>query len=194
MSNETISKITQEDKYQVYINEHIENVTRAWQNMKSIPSLKDLIMKIWDKDTSSIDIESIYNTTESNIQVHDASKRGPDEFEYYRRNFYPVNDKEKEDNLQNFEKAWEHHYTNNMHHWDWWAISGNKEKMPLPFVLEMCCDWIAMSMKYNKEDAIGWYKTNKRQIKLGKKQKLMAESVLQLYYTYYDVNGTRIKE
>ena len=58
----------------------------------------------------------------------------------------------------------------------------------------MCCDWIAMSMYYGTSDAIDWYKKNRRKIKLGKKQKALVESILQLYYTYYDVKGTRIKD
>src|SRR5699024_2354526 len=194
MGETKLSKITQEDKYQIYINEHIENVMRAWYNMKNIQPLKLIIIKIWDQNLSSMDLESVYNTTESNIQVHDASKRGPNKFDAYRKNFYPVDEKEKEDNLQYFEKSWQHHYSNNMHHWDWWAESGNKENMPLSFVLEMCCDWIAMSMYYGTSDAIDWYKKNRRKIKLGKKQKALVESILQLYYTYYDVKGTRIKD
>lgn len=85
MGETKLSKITQEDKYQIYINEHIENVMRAWYNMKNIQPLKLIIIKIWDQNLSSMDLESVYNTTESNIQVHDASKRGPDEFDAYRK-------------------------------------------------------------------------------------------------------------
>ena len=194
MAIKTLNKIAQQDKYQIYINEHIENVTLAWMNLKCISDL--LIETIVDvyRDSpyfnpSSMYIQTILDVTESNIRVHDASKRGPEEFEYYRKNFYPVNDKEKEDNKEDFEKAWKHHYENNMHHWDYWAKSGNKEKMPIPFVLEMCCDWIAMSMKYNNANAIQWYNENKNDIVLGKYQQALVEKVLRLYYGNFDVKG-----
>ena len=44
MGETKLSKITQEDKYQIYINEHIENVMRAWYNMKNIQPLKLIII------------------------------------------------------------------------------------------------------------------------------------------------------
>ena len=42
---------------------------------------------------------------------------------------------EKENNKEDFDKAWEHPYMNNPHHWDyWWHRS---QPMPTIFIIEI---------------------------------------------------------
>lgn len=145
-------------EYRDYIDEHILNVKKAWNIVKTVC---DYIL-IDELGYISVSCEII----ESNIIMHDRSKYGLEEFEPYRKYFYPISKNEKEKCKNEFDKAWVHHYMNNPHHWDyWWAI---KSKMPIQFVVEMICDWIAMGIKFNEKDPIGdtikWYNDNYKDI------------------------------
>lgn len=163
-----------EKLYKKYVDDHINNVKLAWKSMKEnkkcINILKDL----------SENLEYFLQTMQIFIDNHDASKYSIDEWEPYRKNFYPVDENEKKENEEDFQKAWEHHYTVNMHHWDWWAKNNRQNKMPIVSVIEMCCDWIAMSNKFGG-DAYTWYNSQKNII-LGKEQKIIIESILKAYY------------
>ena len=98
--------------------------------------------------------------------THDLSKFLHSEFIPYAEYFYgedgvklknnyifheiPIN--EAEENLQNkykickekFDIAWEHHYKNNKHHWNYWI----GRKMPSKYIIQMICDWEAMALKF----------------------------------------------
>lgn len=179
--------ITQKrQEYLNYIEEHINNVKKAWANLISITAIQSFLAG-FDNSRQLIAI------TADNVNVHDKSKYSEEEFEPYRRHFHYIDEKEKEDSTADFEKAWDHHKENNMHHWDWWAEHNQSDKMSIPFVLEMCCDWIAMSMKFQKNNAYEWYLDNKNKIILGVFQKSIMETVLTTYYKYYDVAGNKIK-
>ncbi|MDD3121948.1 MAG: DUF5662 family protein [Candidatus Izemoplasmatales bacterium] len=191
-----LQAVRKRDEYRIYINNHIKNVQFVWRNLHAIDKLKSVLTEI-HKFTLD-EVMNILNTTSSQVMEHDSSKFSKAEFESYRKNFFPIDDAEKEDNVQNFEKAWDHHKNHNMHHWDWWADNGHRETMPISFVLEMCADWIAMSMHFyqehdNKENAIEWYEKNKHKIKLGKKQEETVIKVLALYYEYYNTDGSTRK-
>ena len=187
------------ERYRKYIHEHINNVKTAWKNMNSDKGFKNIaneciqIMQSQGYIGSNIDFVfvNLVNAVNFQVESHDLSKFSDEEFEPYRKNFYPLDDKEKEDNAQDFEKAWEHHYTNNSHHWNWWA-KNDINSMPLTFVIEMCCDWIAMSMKFPKQNALEWYKDQKN-IKLGKKQKECMIKILTWYYSVYKTDGSKIE-
>ena len=171
--NITEEQKQKEKEYKKYVDEHISNVNKAWDMMKKNSSCMDYIHSL-DK---SIFITSM---VDSLVSSHDMSKYGLDEWEPYRRNFYPVNDEEKNDNIASFEQAWEHHYMNNLHHWDYWCKTNSVDKMPLEFVIEMCCDWIAMSIKFGGT-AYDWY-TKQSDIVLGLKQKEWVEAILKKFY------------
>ena len=120
---------------------------------------------------------------DNQVQSHDSSKYSIEEWEAYRKNFNPVNQQEKEDNIADFERAWKHHYMNNLHHWNFWYSSNQMDKMPLCFVVEMCCDWIAMSNKFGG-NAVDWYLNEKlnNRIHLGTKQEQWIMNILKMYY------------
>ena len=89
---------------------------------------------------------------EKNIQQHDQSKYSSEEFNGYRKRFYPINDAEKFNSKAEFSKAWEHHKLHNPHHWEspQWYDSHRKmaiKAMQPVYVYEMVCDWQAMSLK-----------------------------------------------
>lgn len=164
----------QEKAYKDYVDEHVKNVKIAWEKMKENKDVMDYLDSIY------VGVSFLISSVDDQIRSHDSSKYGIDEWEPYRKNFYPVDDQEKEDNIADFQKAWEHHYNQNMHHWDWWAKSGNKDAMGLNFVIEMCCDWAAMSMKFGG-DAYHWY-LKQKDIKLGERQKEWVVNILKKLY------------
>lgn len=161
-----------ERRYKAYVDNHIGNVKKAWEDMMNNTKVMDYINSIAED-------KYIMGTVDTLIKAHDMSKYSIDEWEPYRKHFYPIDDQEKEDSNMDFEAAWEHHYMNNLHHWEYWARTG-KDNMPLSFVIEECCDWIAMSMKFGGT-AYNWYKSQNN-IVLGKRQKEWTENILKLYY------------
>lgn len=164
-----------EKEYKRYIDEHIKNVTNAWMIMKNNKNVIEYL-----KSIVNVDIQFFISSIDSQISAHDMSKFSIEEWEPYRKNHHPVDEQEKLDNKSDYEKAWEHHYTNNLHHWNWWAYNKQENKMPLTYVVEMCCDWIAMSMKFGG-DAYHWF-LNQKDIILGVKQKEWLVNILTLYY------------
>ena len=165
-----------EKEYKKYIDEHIDNVHKAWEFMKRNKKVMDYIAKI-----SGVNISFTISALNSQIKSHDMSKFSLDEWEPYRMHHHPANEQEKIDSQAAYEKAWEHHYTNNLHHWNWWAYNKQEDKMPLNYVIEMCCDWIAMSMKFGG-DAYHWY-LDQKDIVLGTKQNEWLTNILTLYYS-----------
>ena len=108
-----------------------------------------------------------------------------EEFDAYRKNYYPVNEEEKELNKEDFEKAWKHHYENNPHHPEYWIKDGVPTDMEIEYIVEMACDWIAMSIKLNNR-AIDWYTDNKDNIKLHDETRKFVEKALDIIYSYID--------
>lgn len=78
--------------------------------------------------------------------IHDMSKFSKHEFFAYAHYFYIDKEKYKEE----FEKAWNHHYRHNKHHWNYFEspIKKNVRPMEEMDIREMLADWYAMSMKF----------------------------------------------
>ena len=107
VNNEEMLKIQKREEYMAYIDEHINNVKKAFKLFSSID---------WRNNP---EIQEAIKETIVEIESHDSSKYSEEEFEYYRMHFYPINDEEKEMSEEMFDKAWEHHYLNNPHHWNY---------------------------------------------------------------------------
>lgn len=146
----TMNELSKKRKeYENYIINHRKNVINAYKdlltnnNCTNIPWVSSAIREIMRDDI---------------IKNHDISKYSEEEFEPYRSRFFPC-DGEKYDNIA-FEKAWTHHYKTNPHHWDHWIVYGVAQEMDDKYIIEMCCDWIAMSSanKNNNETALDWFK------------------------------------
>ena len=157
-----------QQEYLKYIEEHIYNVERAWRTIK-----RTCVTYLAYKCNAS-DFIFINDL----ISKHDLSKYSKEEFEPYRKNFYPINEQEKQNNKESFEKAWEHHYMMNPHHWDYWAADGRENEMPFTYVVEMICDWQAMGYKFGNTPK-EYYEKNKNNIILGKIQE---EWIYELFY------------
>ncbi len=88
--------------------------------------------------------------------IHDMSKFSFVEFfgtgKYFQGNRSPI-DAEKEE--KGYSLGWQHHKGHNPHHWEYWLENlGTYEnkpiKIPYKYVVEMCCDWIAAGIVYEK--------------------------------------------
>ena len=124
---------SKEKEYERYIYEHINNVIKAVDELESI----------------GIDSETC-NDLRKAFKLHDKSKFSEEEFYAYRRYFHPIDKDEKAHAKDAFESAWVHHYKNNPHHPEYWIDSdGTIHDMPLRYIYEMICDWIAMGYKFN---------------------------------------------
>lgn len=194
LSNPNISKEQRKKEYEYkkYVDTHIENVKKAWGLLKDNNNVRDYLSSEYKSgtydmrtgkgivDTITYTVQYLYAIVDMQIENHDASKYTIDEWEGYRKNFYPVDNDEKNDNVRDFKAAVSHHYITNMHHWNWWADTNHKNDMPLNFVIEMCCDWIGMSIT-NNGNALDWYR-NQKDIVLGNKQKKWVENILIRFY------------
>lgn len=153
--------------YQDYIKEHIDNVHKIWKYIGNDKQLK---------------LNAYYWTViDELIQQHDESKYSSLEFNGYKAHFYPEDyEKEhKEYNKIKFDVAWNAHQKTNPHHWQYWIlIEGDNDFKILPmhyeYVIEMLCDWSAMSLKF-KDIPSDFYAKNKGRMILHKETRKIIE-------------------
>lgn len=130
--------ISKTSEYRNYIFEHIENVKKAFY-------------KYGELLCNELNLDFI--EMENQIAEHDDSKWSDEEFDLYRKKFFPVDGETISDYEYNV--AWLHHIHNNPHHPEYWVfydIDNNKVSvydMPDNYIFEMLLDWIAMGMKFN---------------------------------------------
>ena len=131
-----------EVEYKSYIEEHVSNV---WV------SFKRLLELFGDGMTTSMKTELA-----ARCIFHDMSKYDIEEFYPYRKNHHPINEEEKKLVKKEYDRAWKRHYTLNDHHWEHWKIDkkgedvdSNYGEMKVVALLELICDWMAMSIKFN---------------------------------------------
>lgn len=169
-------KIKKQTKnYKKYIKEHQENVKKAFEEIKENPIIfqrysGEILEALWER-----------------VLVHDESKYSEEEFIPYRKNFFPINAEEKENNKLDFDKAWEHHWKNNSHHWQYRKnkTSFNKDNQEEVLdVLENLLDWIAMGYKFN-DRPYQYYENNKNNIVLCEEERKYLEDLI---YNIIDID------
>ena len=140
MMNEILKK---EKEYAEYIKEHIQNVQLVYRKM--------LYRGHFNGDSEWEGMLA------NNIGNHDQSKYET-EFDGYRQWFYPCKDEIR--NKDKFDFAWNYHQKTNPHHWQYWVMYKTDGSvaldMPYQFIVEMLCDWTAMSIKF-KNMPSEWY-------------------------------------
>jgi len=155
--SEMQKRIDKTREYLSYIEDHYNNVQKAWKELQE--KCKDMRF-IWD--------DFVFMTISSSIKNHDISKLSKEEFIPYREEFFST-DKEKKTMAKlikdEFGQAWQHHQDLNDHHWQNWTISKNNYH---PYFWEVCCvhmvaDWMAMGYKFN-DTAQSYYEKNKGEI------------------------------
>ena len=161
-----------------YIATHKKNVEKAWDYVKKIdnPYIRD-----------NLDI------IEDNIKQHDESKYQDDEFEWYRKKYFPINDEEASEVMDKINEVFELHYSRNPHHWEYW-LDDNKEldysrhsdeevdNDVMIAYIEMLCDWASFGLKQNKPREVrSWYINEKPKMKLFPAEQEILEDILEEY-------------
>ena len=95
-------------EYKESIYNHKKLILKAFYEMMECPELEKII---YDPDILS---PLWYRALE-----HDDSKYEKDEFEPYRKKYYPVDEQEKKSNYTAYRKALYHHLSTNDHHWQY---------------------------------------------------------------------------
>lgn len=107
------------------------------------------------------------------LNIHDQSKFGLDEFPFYARNFF--GDKGDPDG---WARAWLHHIHANPHHWNHWlfadsftpkgsTVEGGAVPMPHKYIREMVADWMGAGFAYTGSwDMTKWLTENLPRIRL----------------------------
>jgi hypothetical protein len=150
-----LEEINKTREYLDYIEEHVLNVKKAWEELK-----------LKCKDMRFIYDDFYYFSIDTEIEHHDLSKMSEQEFIQYRKAFYPTDD-EKWNCKYNISSAWEHHKDNNPHHWENWTSMENRSH-PNEWEVHcvcMICDWMAMSYKFGGT-AKSYYEKNKDKINI----------------------------
>ena len=147
MSKEIDKQLSKAERisYHNYLNNHKYNVVKAWE---------------WLIKHNVIDISDL---PLNQIQRHDASKMGPEEFYAYARYFYGKRTSEVK---EAFDYAWLHHIHHNPHHWQYWILVDDGEHKPLDmpneYIYEMICDWWSFSWRSGDlYEIFGWWNINK---------------------------------
>jgi hypothetical protein len=165
--NEAEEVVKKEKEYMEYIEDHLANVRKAYQNL--------FVSRMDEIETDSISNEEMKEaimSIEDDVSQHDASKMGDEEFPAYRTKYYPTKQEEDnmnadpvyKDHIENMcNKAWEHHFMNNNHHAKYWKVENNQfqknndpKEMTLGAIIHMICDWQAMSYHF-KSNILDWY-------------------------------------
>ena len=145
-------------EYFKYVIEHKKNVFKtAWERGLYIHAITHDINKFslkefmpyanWFYGHSGVKLEKEYNKEQLNNNMSCLS-----------RNYLECK--------KNFTKAWEHHYTNNFHHWQYWLDeNGEPKEIPNKYLEQMIADWEGMALKFG-DTAQTYYLKNKDKIKL----------------------------
>ena len=161
--NDSYERNMKEKEYLDYINEHINFVIESFNRyMVPLLSMNNISTLISDEDLKN----AIKNVGET-INTHDASKFSDSEFDGYREKYYPTTrelngDLSYKSNLEErYQECWKHHYQTNVHHPEHWVDHKNNicQDMSLEAIIEMICDWEAMSLKFGTS-TLKWYENN----------------------------------
>ena len=157
----------QEERYMRYIMKHRRNMADAYKEMTSCPEILELG-------------NEVLIMLKQRVVFHDITKLMNDEFDAYRKHFFPINKKEKENNLENFNRAWQHHYDINAHHWQHRRHRTDfdkKDPVQVVNVLENVCDWLAVGYTY-KNRPFQYYEKHKNVIELCPAEKEFFEYII----------------
>lgn len=182
-----LEDIEQNDEYENYLVEHIGNVKRGYEWIKT--NLPNIVSQ-----DNYVEETAYYGELDEIIAQHDRSKynRTPDvetyyelccEYDAYARYFYGP--EKTEEVKEAFDRAWLAHIHANPHHWQHWMLQNDEEglkliDMPYVFIIEMICDWWAFSWKSgNLSEIFDWYNKHKDGIIVSDKTRTTLESILQ---------------
>lgn len=167
-------------EYEDYILTHVNDVVRAYYWLLS--KFPNLFLGL-DIDALTMQVES-----------HDSSKWGTDEFYPYAEYFYGDS---KTDRVKDaFNEAWLHHLHNNPHHWQHWVLINDDDgtqalPMPITDIIEMICDHWSFSWKTgNLYEIFKWYDEHKATMILHDDTREFYESTLDMIKEVLDKEGS----
>lgn len=161
--NDSYERNMKEKEYLDYIEEHIFLVNKCY-GMYMLPLLKanNISTLISDEE-----LKNAITEVGKYIKTHDASKFSDSEFDGYREKYYPTTrelngDLSYKSNLEErYQECWKHHYETNAHHPEHWLNHEDNtcNDMILEAIVEMICDWEAMSLKFGTS-TLKWYEND----------------------------------
>ena len=165
------------EEYMDYIFTHKANVEKAWSYIKTIDNPY---------------IQNNLEVLDNNIKNHDKSKFEDDEFDSYRKKYYPVNDEEANEVMDNIEDIFKLHYSRNPHHWEYWLDkdgnldetrhNGDIDNDVMIAYIEMLCDWASFGLKQdNPREVRSWYINEKPKMTKWPKEQEIIEDILKQY-------------
>lgn len=152
MKPTTLEVIRRTREYLDYIEEHINNVHRAFAEISA--ACHDMPF-IYD--------DFKYEILRSQVEQHDISKLSKGEFCQYRQYFYTCEGEEKPKEIN---EAIQHHYDHNDHHWQTICMKPYTNPIEMEIdIAHMVIDWMAMGYKFG-DTAKSYYEANKDGIRL----------------------------
>lgn len=131
-----IEEINKFREYLDYIEEHYNNVQKAWKLIQSKC-----------KDSKFIYDDFCFFMIDSDVKKHDDSKLSTEEFTQYRQFFFPTSEEQPDEDIML--GAWKHHIKKNVHHSDGWY---EKNLMAAPYaevyIVMLTVDLVAMAFKF----------------------------------------------
>ena len=182
--NEFKEIVNKTREYLDYVERHYDNVQKAFNKFTQRTCHKNFSKKYngFSFRTKLYD-DWNFACLQAIIKEHDLSKLDYIEFIPYRKNFYPINDEEKQRNKEVFKNAWEHHKENNSHHWQS-RIGRHFERFSgfecSYYAIENAMDWIAMAYEFNETPLNKYYLENKDKIQLSDEDKYIIETVYEI--------------
>ena len=154
--------------YFKYVMEHKNNILKAYDEMLKCKDLE------WIMQDPLIQVRLLIRA-----HNHDDSKLSKEEFNAYRKHYFPIDIEEFNANAADYQKAWDHHKTHNDHHWQA-RINWKDEDFNINTelaCLENIMDWLAVGYKFN-DRPYEYYEQNKDKIILPKKQREFIEKCI----------------
>lgn len=106
------------------------------------------------------------------LLIHDWTKFTRAEWSAYVHTFYAADGSKQYKPTPAFNDAWEHHYTHNPHHWNYWLVADGAGGMSANWMMktyarEMVADWYGAGMVINgKPEVETWYLANKDKMQI----------------------------
>lgn len=169
----------QETNYTNYINTHKANVKKAWIIIEKACNLYE--RNSWMQEHSC----NAGSIIDGMIALHDDSKFSSEEFNSYRKRFFPCVEVDGDFNKEEFELAWQHHKDNNLHHWESMKAIDYKDYYIVERTIEMICDWFAMAINFNEKHR-EYYNKNKDRIQLQDWQHELIEDIYTTLDMWYE--------
>ena len=161
MDNKKDELVKKEKEYTEYIEEHRGFVKEAF--------LKFISSNISDLTSEEIEILRIA------VDNHDLSKYETEEFDAYRKHFFPCTFENPKDSQKEFEIALKHHYSLNDHHPQNISRKNGLNKVAC---IHNILDWIGMSYKF-KDDVWKFYEGSNIKEKINDEERIYIENILE---------------